>query len=176
MLLIVLIVGLCVVISLQPSTFQLERSARMAASPGEVFAQVNDFGKWDSWTPWTKLDPHAKTKLSNPSFGKGATFGWSGNEEIGEGILTIVASQPNERVEVEQEFFKPFAGKARMTFAFAPVDDETLVVWHMSGENDFMGKAMCLVMNMETMLGPKFEEGLANLKAVVEQSDAEPAE
>ena len=177
MLLVVLIVGLGIVISLQPNTFAIERSATMHATPAEVFAQVNDLAKWDAWSPWKKLDPNPKTKLSNPSFGKGATFEWSGNDEIGEGILTIVASQPDERVEIEQEFVRPFAGKALIAFEFLPYHNgETLVVWNMTGKNDFIGKAMCLVMNMDAMVGPKFEEGLANMKAVVEQSDAEPAE
>jgi len=42
------------------------------------------------------------------------------------------------------------------------------VKWHMSGENsDFMGKWMALL--MPSMIGPMFDEGLADLKKKVEE-------
>jgi hypothetical protein len=40
----------------------------------------------------------------------------------------------------------------------------------MSGKQNFIGKAMCLVMSMEKMLGPDFEKGLAQLKQLVERT------
>jgi hypothetical protein len=173
-----LIGGLCAVVAMQPDTFAIERSATMDAPPAEIFAQVNDLHAWNGWSPWIDLDPNAKTSFSSPSAGKGATFGWSGNAEVGEGTLTIVDSQPNERVELEQEFVKPMAGKARIVFTLAPVTEGTKVTWRMDGTNDFAGKAMCLVMDMDAMLGPKFEEGLASIKRVVESkpSESKPGE
>ena len=42
----------------------------------------------------------------------------------------------------------------------------------MDGTNDFIGKAMCLVINMDAKLGKDFAQGLANMKAVVEKSGA----
>ena len=98
----VLFVGLCVVIAVQPSTFSIQRSATMAAPPSEVFAQVNDLAAWDAWTPWKALDPNAKTTISTPSAGKGATFAWVGNDQIGEGIMTILASKTDERQSVRE--------------------------------------------------------------------------
>src|SRR4249919_2481650 len=82
------VVGICVLISQQPSTFAVERSAVIGAPPAEVFAQVNDLQAWDGWSPWKDLDPNPKTSISSPSAGKGATFTWNGNDEIGEGTLT----------------------------------------------------------------------------------------
>ena len=117
---VALTVGLFVVISLQPSDFSVQRSATMAAPPAAVFVHVNDLQAWDGWSPWKKLDPNPKTALSNPSAGKGATFDWDGNDEIGAGRLTILDSKADEQVEIEQEFVRPFAGKARMVFTFAP--------------------------------------------------------
>jgi hypothetical protein len=42
----------------------------------------------------------------------------------------------------------------------------------MYGENNFVAKAVCLLMDMEKMIGDKYDEGLANLKRIVE---GEPA-
>jgi hypothetical protein len=175
LLIVGLIGGLFLVISLQPSTFGVERSATMAAAPDVVFARVNDFKAWDDWSPWSKLDPNAKTTFSTPSAGNGATFAWAGNDKVGEGNMTIVDIKPDELVEVEQVFVKPYAGKCQLAFTLVPAEDGTKVTWKMDGKNDFFGKAFCLFMDMDTMLGTPFEQGLANMKALVEKTGAAPA-
>jgi hypothetical protein len=53
-------------------------------------------------------------------------------------------------------------------FAFQPQDGKTLVTWTMTGKNNFIAKAFSLFMDCEKMVGPDFEKGLANLKAVAE--------
>ena len=169
------LVGLVVAICLQPSTYSIQRSATIAASPGAVFVRVNDLKEWDTWSPWKELDPNPKTTLSNPSAGQGATFAWSGNDQVGEGRMTILESRPDQQVDIEQEFVRPFAGKSRHAFTFASEGDGTRVTWKMDGTNDFLGKAMCLFMNMDSMVGGQIEKGLANIKAVVEKDAASPA-
>ncbi|HEV3026637.1 MAG TPA: polyketide cyclase, partial [Planctomycetota bacterium] len=42
------------------------------------------------------------------------------------------------------------------------------VKWTMTNHPNFMGKAMGMFMNMETMVGPDFEKGLASMKTVAE--------
>jgi hypothetical protein len=42
------------------------------------------------------------------------------------------------------------------------------VTWSMEGENNFIGKAVCLFMNMDKMVGGQFEKGLAQMNSVVE--------
>lgn len=42
------------------------------------------------------------------------------------------------------------------------------MTWSLIGTNNFMAKAMGLFMNMDKMIGGDFEQGLANMKAVVE--------
>lgn len=38
----------------------------------------------------------------------------------------------------------------------------------MTGKNNFMAKAVHLLMNMDKMIGGQFEKGLAQMKSVVE--------
>lgn len=168
------LIGLCIVVSLQPSAYSVQRSTTIAAPSATVFALVNDFKAWDGWSPWKKLDPSAKTTLSDPSAGKGATFSWAGNAQIGEGTMTILDSKPDEWVDIEQVFVRPFAGKARITFTLAPEGSGTKTIWTLSGTNDFFGKAICMCMDMDSMLGKDFEQGLANMKAVAEKSATAP--
>lgn len=61
------------------------------------------------------------------------------------------------------EFIKPFAATNQATFALTPSGAGTQVVWSMEGDNGFVSKAFCLVMDMDKMVGKDFEEGLANL-------------
>jgi uncharacterized protein YndB with AHSA1/START domain len=168
----VIIVGLVIVIAVQPADFRIERSATIAAPPDEVFAQVNDFHAWQEWSPWAKLDLEAKNTYEGPPAGNDSVFKWSGNNQVGEGKMTIVESKPNELIRIKLEFFRPFAATNTAEFNFKPEANGTAVTWSMYGPNSFMGKAIHLVMDMDKMVGSNFEEGLAELKAKAELAHA----
>lgn len=168
----VLILALIGFVLMQPDEFSLSRSTVIAAPPQRVFEQVNDFRNWEAWSPWAELDPNSQVSFEGPESGEGSVFKWSGNKEVGEGSQKIVESRPGELVRIELVFVKPFAGTSETTFTFQPEGEGTRATWAMSGKNNFVGKCISLVMDCEKMLGPTFEEGLANLKTVVESSTA----
>lgn len=159
---------LVVAIITRPDHFKITRSAVISAPPQAVFARVNDYHQWAAWSPWTKLDPQAKNTFAGPESGVGASLAWSGNSDIGEGKQTITESTPGERVRMKLEFVRPFPGTSDVEFTFQPEASGTRVTWTMSGQADFMSKAISLVMDCDKMVGGSFEEGLANLKRVVE--------
>ena len=167
-LIVAIVVVFCVVVAMQPAHFTITRSAIFNAPTAALFAQVNDFSKWPAWSPWEKLDPNMKKTVSNPSAGKGASYAWVGNSEAGEGKMTIADSRPNEAIKVDLEFIKPFAMKSITDFTFKPEGDRTTMTWTMTGENNFMTKAFGLMMNMDKLVGTDFENGMANLKPIVE--------
>jgi len=156
------------VVAMQPSDFRIVRTATMSAPAPAVFAQVNDFHNWEAWSPWAKLDPAAKNSFEGPSAGTGAIFRWAGNKEVGEGSMTITESRPSDLIRIKLEFLKPFAATNSAEFTFKPDGDQTAVTWSMAGKNKFISKAICLFMNMDKMVGGKFEEGLAAMKSIVE--------
>lgn len=163
-----LVVIFVIVVAMQPSTFRISRSATMAAPPAAIFPHINELKKWQPWSPWMKLDPNAKSTFEGPAGGKGAVMTWAGNNEVGEGKMTIVESKPNELVRFQLEFYKPMAGVSEAEFTFKPEGEQTTVTWAMSGTNDFIGRAMCLIMDMDKMVGGQFENGLASIKAIVD--------
>jgi len=150
------------------SEYRIARSATIAAPASDVFAQVNDFHKWDAWSPWAKLDPDAKTTFEGPSAGEGAVFAWAGNSQIGEGRMTLTQSRPAELIRIKLDFVQPMAGTSTAEFTFKPEGNRTAVTWAMFGHNNFVSRAICLFMNQDKMLGGYFEKGLENLKAVAE--------
>lgn len=161
---------LIVVIAMQPSEYRVARSATMAAPPAAVFAQVNDFHKWEAWNPWGKIDPAMKQTYEGAPAGPGAIYHWEGNSQVGSGRMTLTNSRTNELVQINLEFFKPMAGVSFAEFTFKPEGNQTEVTWSMAGKNHFMAKAIGLFMSMDKMIGGNFEKGLADLKAIVEST------
>ena len=169
---VIVVVGLVAVVAiaaaLQPSHYRIERSANINAPASVVFAQVNDFHKWEAWSPWAKIDPAMKQTYEGASSGTGAIYTWAGNNQVGEGRMTITESHPNDLIKIKLEFIKPWSATNATDFAFKPQGNQTAVTWTMDGDNNFMGKAFGLFMNMDKMVGGDFEKGLAQMKSVAE--------
>jgi uncharacterized protein YndB with AHSA1/START domain len=169
---VVVIIGLLITIALQPATFSVTRSATIDAPPEVVFDQVNTLRNWEGWNPWGKLDPNMQLTYEGPSSGPGASYAWSGDGNVGAGELTITDVKPNEEVQIRLEFFKPFAAVNDTVFTFKPTSGGTQVTWTMSGKNNFMGKAMGLMMDIDKMCGDMFNKGLAEMKKIAEATPA----
>lgn len=155
-------------VAMQPSEFRIARTAAVSAPAPAVFAQVNDFHKWEAWSPWAKLDPQAKATFEGPASGTGAVFKWSGNDEVGAGTMTLTESRPSDLIRIRTDFVKPFEGTSLSEFVFKPEGDRTAVTWSVSGHNNFIAKAICLFVNMDRMLGEPMERGLAQMKSLAE--------
>ena len=85
-------------------------------------------------------------------------------------------SRPGKQVAFDLEFIKPYPGKCQSALTFAPEGTGTKVTWSIDGQSNFMAKAMELFGgNMDKMMGPDFERGLAGLKSLVEASPAAAA-
>ena len=162
------VVVFCGVVATRPATFTVTRHATMAAAPEVVFPYVNDFQKWQAWSPWEKLDPAMQRTFSGPPAGVGADYAWTGNKAVGRGRMTVTESMQPSRVAIRLEFIEPMAGVSDTVFGLLPKDGGTEVTWTMTGHNDFVGKAFCMFMDMDAMVGKDFEAGLANLKARAE--------
>jgi len=165
----IVVAALAGYVATRPSEFSVSRSATFAAPAPLVFAQVNELKRWEGWSPWQKKDPQAKNSYAAPASGTGASMSWAGNKEVGVGRMTIAESRPNELVRFKLEFFEPFAATNSAEFAFKQEGGRTAVTWTMRGQNNFVGKAMCLVFDMDQMVGGDFEAGLAGIKAIVEK-------
>lgn len=163
------IIALVLVASMQPDDFRVTRNNTIAAPAAAVFAHVNDLTQWDAWSPWAKLDPNAKNSFEGATTGVGATMRWSGNSKVGVGSMTITDNRPSEFIQFNLEFLKPFAANNTAEFTFTPEGDQTRVTWSMYGKNKLMAKVMGLIINCDKMVGGQFEQGLENLKSVVER-------
>ncbi len=161
-------VAFIIVVAMQPSTFRVSRSATIDAPASAIFPHINNLHSMQVWSPWEKMDPNMERTYEGPPAGPGATYRWSGNNKIGEGSMILTNSRPNELVEFQLNFIKPFQCTNEVEYTLVPQAGNTVVTWSMTGHNKFINKAVCLFMNMDKMCGGQFEEGLASLKAIAE--------
>jgi uncharacterized protein YndB with AHSA1/START domain len=166
---VVLIAALLAYAATRPDTFRVERSATIKAPPEKIFAILNDFQRWETWSPWEKKDPAMKRTLTVVTGGKGAVYSWEGNKEVGEGRMEIAESVPPSRLVIKLDFVKPFEAHNRVQFALAPQGDATNVTWAMEGDTPYLAKIVHVFLDMDKLVGRDFETGLANLKAVAEK-------
>jgi len=171
LILIIAVAALAAFIYTRPDDFRYERSAQIDAPPPVVFAILNDLHQGARWSPYEQRDPNMKKTFEGPTIGPGSVYMWDGNNDVGSGKMTIVDSRPNEYVASKLEFTRPFVCNNDVRFTLDPSGEGTRVAWIMEGKNNFVGKAMCLFMNMESMLAKDFDQGLADLNQVA-QADA----
>lgn len=159
---------ICALAATKPDVFRVERSATIQAPAENIYALINDFHKWNQWSPFEKLDPNMKRRFSGPESGIGAVYQWDGNNDAGSGRMEIAEAESPNKIRIKLDFTKPFEANNIAEFVMVPEGDATKVTWSMEGKNNFMCKVMSVVCSMDDMVGKEFATGLNNLKAITE--------
>jgi uncharacterized protein YndB with AHSA1/START domain len=166
---VVLIAVLLGFAATRPDTFRVQRATSIKAPPEKIFALINDFHSWGSWSPWEKMDPTMKRTHSGAANGNGAVYEWEGNNKVGKGRMEIMDTSPPSKVTIKLDFVKPFEGHNIAEFTLEAKGDSTNVTWAMYGPSPYIARLMGLFFNMDNMIGKDFETGLSNMKTVVEK-------
>jgi carbon monoxide dehydrogenase subunit G len=166
----VALAGALVFAALKPDTFRIERSIRIDVAPEVIFSNINDFKKWEEWSPWDKIDPALERRYSGAAKGVGAAYSWTGTKKVGSGRMEIIGTTPFTGVQIKLDFTAPFVAHNIIDFTLTKDGDATHVSWAMSGPAPFISKLMGLFFNMDKVVGGDFEKGLAALKNVSEGS------
>jgi uncharacterized protein YndB with AHSA1/START domain len=169
---VLIVLAFVAFVQTRPARFHVERTVTIDAPRETVFAHINDFRRWTAWSPYEKRDPQMQRSYDGPSSGVGARYQWRGNSEVGEGSARITESTPSSKVGIALEFIKPFAAANTAAFTLAPDGAGTTVTWAMDGTSTFVTKLIGVFMSMDRMIGGDFEQGLVNLKGVVESTPA----
>ncbi len=165
----VLLAAIIIIAATQPDTFRVQRSTSIQAPPEKIFALINDFNQWPAWSPWEKMDPAMKKMHSGAATGKGAIYGWEGNNKVGKGRMEIIESTPTSLIVIKLDFLSPFEAHNTAEFTLQPQGNSTDLTWAMVGPAPFMSKLMQVFVSMDSMVGKDFEAGLANLKIIAEK-------
>ena len=167
-IIVVAVVAVLVLALRQPDTFRVERSVTVNAPAEKIVPHIADFRQWSAWSPWEHLDPAMQRSFIGAPAGKGSIYEWSGNSDVGQGRMEILDVAP-DKISIKLDFYKPMEASNIAEFALQPKGDATDVTWAMYGPMPFISKVMCVFFDLDKMVGPDFERGLAGLKQASEQ-------
>jgi uncharacterized protein YndB with AHSA1/START domain len=162
---IAIILGLA---ATKPNDFSVTRVITIKAPPEKIIPLIADFHNWTQWSPWEHLDPKMARTFEGPASGKGAGYAWKGNSDVGQGHMEVLEVTPS-KVLIKLDFMTPFESNNMTQFDLTPDGDGTKVTWKMSGPMLFISKIMSVFVNMEKMIAPDFEKGLAQMKTAAEK-------
>lgn len=164
------VVVLLAVAATRPDEFRVERRLRMAAPAEKLWPLISELRAFNRWNPYARKDPAMKGSYDGPATGVGSRFAWEG-EKTGTGSMQITGQQPGQAVQLQLDFLKPFEAHNQAEFRLVPQPDgSTEVIWWMRGPNNFIGKVMGVLINMDKMVGGDFEAGLAHLQTLAKES------
>lgn len=169
-ILVILILGSVVGIFL-PAKVHVERSIVIETEASMPFELVNDFKKWDIWSPWHKMDTAMVKTYGDPSAGKGGFYSWESNHsQVGKGSMKILESINNERIDFELNFSGAIANSSMI---FETQGENTKVTWSFDGDAgwNLIGRYFNLL--MDPWLGGDFENGLKDLKSYCEANEVQ---
>ncbi|AIY42926.1 hypothetical protein LT85_3768 [Collimonas arenae] len=169
---IIIVVALAAILGLaatRPDNFRVQRSVSIKAPPEKIFALIENFHSWASWSPYEKLDPGMQKTFSGAASGKGAVYAWDSSGKAGAGRMEISDAVTPSKVVIKLDFSKPLEGHNTAEFTIDTQGDSSNVTWAMYGPSPYVAKVMGLFFNMDTMIGKDFETGLASLKSAAEK-------
>lgn len=167
----VIVAAIAVVLILamqQLDQFRVQRTVTISAPAERILPHIADFHQWSAWSPYEHLDPAMQRTFSGAETGKGSIYEWSGNSDVGQGRMEILDATP-DKVTIKLDFHKPMEASNTAEFTLQPKGNATDVTWAMYGPMPFISKIMCVFFDLDKMIGPDFEKGLADLKKVSEQ-------
>src|SRR5882757_418523 len=95
---VVVVAGILIYAATKPDSFRVQRTASIKAPPEKIFALINDFKAWPLWSPYEKKDPSMKRSYGAVTAGKGATYAWEGDKNVGQGSMEMIESGPQKIV------------------------------------------------------------------------------
>ena len=166
---ILAVAGVLAYAATRPDVFQVRRSTTITAPPEKIFPLINDFKSGTAWSPYEKKDPAMKRTYGATPAGKGATYAWDGNSNVGGGNMLITDAPAPSKVALDLNMTRPMTAHNKVEFMLTPAGDSTTVTWTMNGNAPYWAKIFHVFFNMDKMVGGDFEAGLAKLKSVAEK-------
>lgn len=139
----------------------IDKSILINASAEKIYGIINDFHKWEPWSPWLITDQETKLDIRKD----GKYYDWAG-PVTGTGNMTIISEKENERVDYDLLFLKPFKSRAKVSFVLKQEGDAVRVHWLMDNSLPFF--MFWMKKMMVTFIGMDYDRGLNMLKEYAE--------
>lgn len=170
-LLLFVIIASTSYVAVQPSSYDIYRTRTISAPVSLIYNTVNDYKKWDGWSPWKDKDPSLKFEFPEKTSGVGGSYSWSGKDGMGQMITLYSAVNDSILQELKFDQFPP----SEVYWNFEYISEQsTKVTWGMRSDDvPFLLKFFALISGgMDNMIGPDYEQGLENLDNYLKQQMA----
>jgi hypothetical protein len=151
-----------------PADLGLQRSTLIQAPAASIFPHVADFAQWKDWSPWQKSDPAMTNELSGTAGSVGHKTTWKSKKE-GDGSQEIIEITPESSIKMKLVFREDPNNPAFSDWKFEGDSLKTNVTWGFkSGGIPFLFRGIVYLMGVQKMMVNYTDQGLADLKKVVE--------
>jgi hypothetical protein len=171
LLALVIFIALLLIVALfVKKEYVIEREITIKKPNTTVYDYIRYLKNQDNYSVWASLDPDMKREYKGIDGTVGFIAAWdSENQDAGKGEQEIINIEEGQRVDYEIRFKEPFESKGNTYLITQQIDaSSTKVTWGYSGEMAYPTNLLLLLINMDNMLGPDLEQGLLNLKDILE--------
>lgn len=164
-----IVVVIIILAAIAPKTYEVNRKITINKPVSEVFEYLKYVKNQDHWGPWNSRDPEMKQTHTGVDGTVGFINKWeSDHKQVGHGEQEIVRIEEGVSMETELRFLKPWKSVSQGYLRTSESNGGTEVTWGFHGTNKVPMNIMMLFFNMDKAVGKDFEEGLANLKRILE--------
>jgi hypothetical protein len=154
-----------------PKDYAVSRTVTIARSNADVFEYARMIRNQEDYSVWWKMDPNQVNTYTGEDGTVGFVAAWKSElDSVGSGEEEIIALEEGKRIGFALRFKEPFESNASSEMLFASTDsNSTTLTWNFKGDMSYPFNVMQLFMSMEDMLGNDIEQGLNNVKAILEK-------
>lgn len=149
----------------------VEKKVMINQPNDKVFQYLKYLKNQDNFSKWAKMDEKMIKSYTGEDGTEGFVSRWESlNEDVGTGEQEIKHIAEGSRIDYELRFIKPFESVSNAFVSTeALATGQTKVIWGFEGKMNYPMNLMLLVMDFEKMIGDDLQEGLNNLKLILEQ-------
>ena len=155
--------------------FDVSREVTISKPNADVFAYIRCLKNQDYYSVWNQLDPDMKKDYKGTDGEVGFVASWeSTDENVGKGSQEITSIKEGSSLETHLTFKEPFESESdAYMLTEAKGEGATTVKWGVKGTFAYPMNLMLLFWDMDAEMGPDLENGLKNLKTVLESEGNE---
>lgn len=165
------VVGVTAVVGLLlPRRYKVERSIDINATATAIYEKAGNLRNWPEWTVWSERDANMQQEFSENTTEAGAYYRWASPTQ-GNGQLTLTSVVPEKHLIYSLEFEGfSIVSTGKIILTEDPVTNITTVSWSDEGDLGINPFVRYMGLMVDKMLGPDFQQGLENLKELIEDN------
>lgn len=150
--------------------YEVSESILINRSSPVVFAYVSHIKNQETYNVWLQKDTNSLKTYTGTDGVAGFTAAWKSNiKKAVQGEQEIKKVIPNKRIDIELRLIRPFVAPDHMYIeTIAQDEEETKVIWGLTGEMNYPINMFLLFVRMDKVLGEDMNRSLMHLKRILE--------